>query len=126
MTQQNELKALALRVLARSACNTPCNEGATNAEKPCNKVGEFRGQMLHTVAAQIIEISLELGIKPEIGLGFFNALDWEQIVDGVHGLEEIRSAVKYAKCIHEQMQSGIRLVEVSKLAKNSEEMEPID
>ena len=117
MTQQNELKAIAIRVLERNQSNEPCNDDATTLKKPCNFTDEIRVQKLHAVAAQIIEVSIETGTKPEVGLGFFNALDWQQISDGTYGRDEIRSAVEYAKRIHEQMQSGVRLVEVGELAK---------
>ena len=116
MTQQNELKAIAIRVLERNQCNEPCNDDATTPKKPCNFADEIRVQKLREVAAQIIEVSLETGTKPEVGLGFFNALDWQQLSDGTYGSDEIRSAVEYAKRINEQMQAGVRLVEVEALA----------
>ena len=117
MTQQNELKAIAMRVLQRHRRNSPCNNSATSPQKQCNFANEIRVHKLHAVAAQIIEVSIETGTKPEVGLGFFNALDWQQISDGTYGPNEIRSAVEYAKRIHEHMQSGVRLVEVGELAK---------
>ena len=115
--QQNDLKAMAMRVLERSQRNNLRNNKSTAPKKQCNSTDEFRVQKLHEVAAQIIEVSIETGTRPEIGLGFFNALDWKQLVEGVYGPKEIKECVAYAKEIYEQTQAGTRLVEVSELVK---------
>ena len=112
-TQQVNLKALAMQVLERSDRNTTCNTSATDSKKPCNKVEEFRAQKLRAVASQIIDVAHEIGVKPEVGLGFFSALDWEQLVDGLLGPAELRSAVAYAQVIQDQICSGVRLLDVS-------------
>jgi len=117
MMQQNELRAIAMRVLERNQRKRPCNNGAASPQKQCNFTDEFRVQKLHAVAAQIIEVSIDTGIRPVIGLGFFNALDWKQLVEGVYGPKEIKECVAYAKEIYEQTQAGTRLVEVSELVK---------
>ena len=106
MMQQNELKAIARRVLERNQRNRDCNDSATSPQKPCNFAGEIRAQKLHEVASEIIEVSIENGTKPEVGLGFFNALDWQQFGDGTYSPEDLRKCVAYAKRIHEQTQEG--------------------
>ena len=94
------------------------NNKATAPEKQCNFTDEIRVQKLQEVAARIIKVSLETGIKPEVSLGFFNALDWQHLAEGGFAREELRRCIAYAEKIHEQMQSGVRLVEVSELEKS--------
>ena len=72
---------------------------------------------MHAVASRIIEVSLEIGVKPEVGLGFFTASDWERSVDGCLGPDELTQCIEYAKKLYEQTKAGVRLVEVSEIAR---------
>lgn len=85
-----------MRVLEQSERNIPCNTKAIQGEKMCNWVVELRDEKLHRVAQQIIEISHDLGVEPEVGLGYFSALDWAEMADGKLGNAKIRKVIAYA------------------------------
>ena len=104
-----------MKVLARLQRNNSRNNAATVPKTPRNQAADFRAQKLRSLANEVIDVAIQNDIKPEIGLGFFNTLDWEQFVDGELNVTDIGKCLAYAKSIHEMHRSGLHLVEIKNL-----------